>query len=159
MYCWPIYCRWKSVESRSEFGEVMGRSMGCFSLGEIIRRNIATNNVTRHRASTSTRWHFAFALCCHSNETRAPIANPPNRAQLGGTPYTISPSYIWVRAVEWACGRGQTHRHTDRQTDRRACPVCISRRLQLTRNVTSITSHYNGSGWRRCVWFSTHLAS
>ena len=26
------------------------------------------------------------ALCCHSNETRAPIANPPNSAQLEGTP-------------------------------------------------------------------------
>jgi len=23
------------------------------------------------------------ALCCHSNETRASIANPPNSAQLG----------------------------------------------------------------------------
>jgi len=38
------------------------------------------------------------AHCCHSNETRAPIANPPNSAQLEGTP-TIPPSYIWVRAV------------------------------------------------------------
>ena len=28
------------------------------------------------------------ALRCHSNETRAPIANPPNTAQLG-TPHTI----------------------------------------------------------------------
>jgi len=27
------------------------------------------------------------ALCCHSNETYAPIANPPNSAQLKGTPY------------------------------------------------------------------------
>jgi len=27
------------------------------------------------------------ALCCHSNETRAPIANPPNTAQLQGTHY------------------------------------------------------------------------
>jgi len=27
------------------------------------------------------------ALCCHSNETRALIANPPNTAQLEGTPY------------------------------------------------------------------------
>ena len=26
------------------------------------------------------------ALSCHSNEIRAPIANPPNSAQLGGTP-------------------------------------------------------------------------
>jgi len=25
--------------------------------------------------------------CCHSNATRAPIANPPNSAQLGGIPY------------------------------------------------------------------------
>jgi len=29
------------------------------------------------------------ALCCHSNETHAPIANPPNNAQLEGTPYHI----------------------------------------------------------------------
>ena len=27
------------------------------------------------------------ALCCHSNETRAPIANLPNSAQLQGIPY------------------------------------------------------------------------
>jgi len=26
-------------------------------------------------------------LCCHSNETHAPIANPPNCAQLEGTPF------------------------------------------------------------------------
>jgi len=45
--------------------------------------------LTRHRASTSILWHFAFALCCHRNENRASIANPPNNAQLGGTP-TIS---------------------------------------------------------------------
>jgi len=29
---------------------------------------------TRHRGSTSTRWHFAFGLCCHSNETSAPLS-------------------------------------------------------------------------------------
>jgi len=28
-----------------------------------------------------------FALCCYSNATRAPIANPPNTAQLGDIPY------------------------------------------------------------------------
>jgi len=27
------------------------------------------------------------ALCCHSDETRAPVANPPNCAQLDGNPY------------------------------------------------------------------------
>jgi len=31
---------------------------------------------------------------------REPIANPPNSAQLWGTP-TIPPSYIWVCAVVW----------------------------------------------------------
>jgi len=25
--------------------------------------------------STSTRWHFAFGLCCHSNETWALFAD------------------------------------------------------------------------------------
>jgi len=46
--------------------------------------------------------------CCHSSATRAPIRNPPNSAQLGGIPAT-PPSYIRIRAIVWACGRGQTH--------------------------------------------------
>jgi len=62
----------------------------------------------RHRASTSTHWHFTFVLCCHSNETHAPIANPPNSAQLEGTP-TIPPSYIRVHAAVWECSKRQTH--------------------------------------------------
>ena len=73
-------------------------------------------------------------LCCHSNATRAPIANPPNSAQLGGIPYH-SPSYIRVRAIVWACGRGQTHRYTHR----RAWRQYISCRLRLTRNVMTIS--------------------
>ena len=54
------------------------------------------------------------ALCYHSNETRAPIANPSNSAQLEGTPYhslTLDPgprSSVGMR-------RG-TDRHTDTQT-------------------------------------------
>ena len=56
-------------------------------------------------------------LCCHSNETRAPIANPPNSAQLDGT-ITIPQALIRVRAVLWECSEGQTDRHTDRETDR-----------------------------------------
>jgi len=51
-------------------------------------------------------------VCCHGNETRAPIANPFNGAQLDGTPYH-SPSYMRIRAVMWECGEGQTDRHTD----------------------------------------------
>jgi len=47
-------------------------------------------------------------LCCHSNETRAPIADPPNSVQLEDhLPFA---SYIRVRAVVWECGEGQTDR-------------------------------------------------
>jgi len=54
-----------------------------------------------------------------SNETRALIANPPNRAQLGDTP-TIPPRYIRVCAQVWALATDR-HRHTwtDRHTDAR----------------------------------------
>jgi len=83
-------------------------------------------NWTRRRASTSIRWHFVFRLCCHSNETHAPIVNPPNSAQLGG-PSTIPPSYIRVHAIEHKCGK--------RQTDTQTCMTNISCRLRLERNV------------------------
>ena len=55
------------------------------------------------------------ALCCCSNETRAPIANPPNNAKLECTPdhSTIPLTYIWVHAVVWERSEGQTDRHTD----------------------------------------------
>jgi len=54
------------------------------------------------------------ALFCHSNETRAPIANPPNSAQLESIP-AIRTTYIRFRAVVWECGEGQTDRQTDTQ--------------------------------------------
>ena len=47
-------------------------------------------------------------LCRHVNATRAPIANPPNSAQPGGTP-TIPPG---------PCSSVGMRRGTDRQTDR-----------------------------------------
>ena len=71
-----------------------------------------------NRASTSM-YSLTFrvrVICCHSNAIRAPIANPPNSAQLGGSPYH-SPSYIRVRAVVWACVRPRTDRQTHRHTD------------------------------------------
>jgi len=73
------------------------------------------NSVTRH--STSTRWHFAFGLCCHSNETRAPIANPTNIAQPAGTPYH-SPKLHQGPCSSVGMRRG-TDIHTDTQTDAR----------------------------------------
>jgi len=46
-------------------------------------------------------------------------------------PATVPPSYIWVRAVVWECGEGQTQR----QTHRRAWPIYISPRQRLTLNI------------------------
>ena len=55
------------------------------------------------------RWHFAeWCICCHSIESRAPIANPAKSAQLGDIPY---------RALVKECGEGQTDTHTYRHTD------------------------------------------
>jgi len=73
-----------------------------------------------HRQNQTHEQIPAFAvisrspLCRNSNETRAPIANPPNSAQLGGTPYHSpnSPSYIQVRAAVRECGEGQTDTQT-----------------------------------------------
>jgi len=94
------------------------------------------------RLQTCTHSHFAFALCCHSNAIRAPIANLPTSAQLGGIPYH-SPDYIWVRTVVWACGPGQIDRHTDR----RAWPLygvvsgcSIGLELSASRHTTDIST-------------------
>ena len=69
--------------------------------------------ITRHRASTSTRWHFAFALCCHSNEIHAPIPNRPNTAQLGGTPCHSAKLHPGPCSSVGMRPRTHTHTHTD----------------------------------------------
>jgi len=58
---------------------------------------------------------ISCSRCCHSNATRAPIANPPNNAQLEGTPYHSSKFH------PGPCMRPRTDRQTqvDRQTDAR----------------------------------------
>jgi len=75
-----------------------GQHMQCYKLGI-------------ERVQACTRWHFAFALCCHSNATRALIANLPNSARLGAS-LSTPPSYIWVRAVVWAANKSQTDSQT-----------------------------------------------
>jgi len=52
-----------------------------------------------------------ISVYCRSNATRAPIINPPNRAQLEGTHYHPR-SYIRIRAVVWECRKGQTDTET-----------------------------------------------
>ena len=51
------------------------------------------------------------ALCYHSNETHAPIAKPPNSAQLDGT--------LYPKLHPRLCSSVGTRRGTDRQTDGR----------------------------------------
>jgi len=56
-------------------------------------------------------------LCTYSNETPAPIANPPNSAQLEGTPYHSSKLY------PDPCSSVGMRRGTARQTHRRPWPI------------------------------------
>ena len=72
-----------------------------------------------------------FALCCHSNATRAPIPKPPNSAQLGGSLYhdpKLHPGLCSSVGV-----RPRTDRHTDRDIDARVhntfCVVYDSRKM------------------------------
>jgi len=55
---------------------------------------------------------YTSVLCCHSNETHALIANPPNSAQLQGTPYHSPKLHTHFCAVVWECGEGQRDRQT-----------------------------------------------
>ena len=77
------------------------------------KENNKTRNQARSEHSPLTDTSHSV-LCYHSNETRAPIANLRNSAQLWGTPI-IPPTYIRIRAVVWECGEGQTDRQTRRQ--------------------------------------------
>ena len=52
-----------------------------------------------------------LGLCCHSNATRAPIANPPNSAQLGGSLYHAP------KLHPGACSSVGVRPQTDRQRD------------------------------------------
>jgi len=57
---------------------------------------------------------LGFALCCHSNATRASFANPPNSAQLGGSPYHSSKLHPGPRNTVGM--RPRTDTQTDTQT-------------------------------------------
>ena len=105
----------------------------------LVPKSVTLNDLERHNGRYFVDISRS-ALCCHSNETRASIANPSNSAQLGGgTRYTIPPSYIRVRPCSSTGMRRGTDTHTDRPTDtqthRRPWPINISPRLRLTRNV------------------------
>jgi len=89
------------------------------------------------RASTSTRWHFAFGTVFIAMKPVHQLQTAQKCTARG--PPTILPSYIRVCAVVWECSEGQTHRH------RRPWPIYISRRLRLKRNV--INHAYRPVSW------------
>ena len=73
------------------------------------------------RSACGVRWAWRItAGLCHAflvlpyNATRAPIANPPNNAQLGGIPYHSS------KLHPGPCNNVGMRPRTDRQTRRRA---------------------------------------
>jgi len=72
------------------------------------------------------------ALCCHSNETRAPITNPSNSAQLKGTPYH-SPKLHPGPCNSVGMRRG-ADRPTHTETQMAVTNIYISPRLHLTRS-------------------------
>jgi len=87
------------------------------------------------------------------------ITQPVHRLQIrpivhnrGASP-TTPPSYIRVRAIVWACGRGQIHRHADRHADARDHNIFLvvydSRELQL-----SITEKKYSCLFLDCVVFA-----
>jgi len=59
------------------------------------------------------------ALCCNSNETRAPISNPPNSTQLQGTPYHSPKLHPGL------CSSVGMRRRTDTQTDTQTAVINI----------------------------------
>jgi len=86
----------------------------------VVGRKTLSQCSVSHRASTSSCWHYAFgamciavykAVCCHSNVTHAPIANPPSSAQLEDTRYhspKLHPGPCSSVRMWW----GQTDSHT-----------------------------------------------
>jgi len=90
------------------------------------------------------------------NLTKRPVTNV-HRLQIRpivhnyGASSTTPPSYIRVRAIVWACGRGQIHRQTHTRTHRCARPQYISRGLRLMQNVINPQGNFH---WIETTEFS-----
>ena len=113
----PRSCRWERPPRRPVAGgpaapasrmrrAVLGRPPSPAG-----RRPAASADPTQPAVGTMSSYRgmdaslqLRFALCCHSNATRVPIANPPNSTQLRAAS-TTPPSYIRIRAVVWVSCR------------------------------------------------------
>jgi len=87
-----------------------------FENASVTRRSLISNTRTP-RVNEGSRYVVIATQPVHRLQIR-PIVH----TQLGGSLYH-TPSYIRVRAVVWAYGRGQTHRQTDRQTQMRVTTI------------------------------------
>jgi len=77
---------------------------------------------------------LGFVLCCHSNATRAPIANLPNSAQLGGSLYHDPKLHPGPCSSVGVWPRTDTHtdnRHSDARDHNTFCVVYDSRKMKL----------------------------
>ena len=70
-----------------------------------------------------------FALCCHSNATRAPIENPPNGPQLGSSLYHAPKLHRGPCSIVGVRPRTHTDRHTDARDHNTFCVVYDSRKM------------------------------
>ena len=105
-HCTPIYIKAAAYQCC--------RLVNASTIGSDVTADFRQN--AQEQTEPGTEWVQALAdisrlaLGCHSNETRAPIANPPNRAQLQGTTYhcpKLHPGPCSSVGMQWG-----TDRHT-----------------------------------------------
>ena len=93
---------------------------------------LKVTQITFHRLlwilASSLSFHI-WRLCCHSNETRALIANPPNGEQLGRTPCYCPKLHLGQCSVGmrwWTAHTDCRRTHTQSDIHRRGRPIYIS---------------------------------
>ena len=125
-----VMLRTPPVDGQSQASEPCPLAIYGAQCWECLRHPLVTNQQRVH-----TPHKLGFALCCHSNATRAPIANPPNSAQLGGNLYHAP------KLHPGPCSNVGIRPRTITQTHRRAWPQYILRRLRLMQNVINQELH------------------
>jgi len=108
------------------------------------RSNVQNASVTCWSLISNARTpcKLGFALCCHSNTTGAPIANPPNNAQLGGSLYHAPKLHPGLCSSVGVWLRTDNQRQTDTQTDRQT-QTCVTT-IHFASSTTHAKCKYNG---------------